>query len=536
MIDSTHPSLAAATASGRVVIPEVLAAIDIGTNSIHMIVARALSDGRFEVVTRLKEMVRLGETGDDHLKELTPAAIERGVAALARCRVVLDTYGAPYAAVATSAVREADNRREFIKRARREAGIDVEVVAGHEEARLIHLGVLQALPVYDRALLLCDIGGGSTELLLGLRGEVRASRSFKLGAIRMTQRFFADGTVTKKSVKQAREFVRSTIAPFGREVRRYGFEIAVASSGTIESLTSMALAAAGQEFQSLNGAVLTREALGDVIASLLEASTPEERALIPGIDRSRSDIIVGGAIILEQVMGQFGIESVTVSDYALREGALFDLASRFSDASLDHLSDIRRRSIAHLMEVGDEDPEHSVAVSRLALSMFAQLEGLHGFGHEEREVLEAASLLANVGMMVAHSKHHQHSYYIIRNSEHLSGFTDPEIELIAQVARYHRRSAPSLKHEAFAALSDEEQAVVRWLSAILRVAIGLDRAHTGAVASVEVSVERHDLVLSLTPSNDSDLALERYAAIERSALLAEVAGRTVSVTTPPVLR
>ena len=166
----------------------VLAAVDIGTNSVHMVVARVSSNGRVEILEREKEMVRLGRSGGD-MKELATEAIDRGVAALRRCRSVADAHGAELAAVATSAVREAENRRDFLDRAYDEAGVSVDVISGFEEARLIHLGVLQALPLFDQRVLLCDIGGGSTEVLLGREADVLESRSFRLGAIRLTERF-----------------------------------------------------------------------------------------------------------------------------------------------------------------------------------------------------------------------------------------------------------------------------------------------------------------------------------------------------------
>lgn len=506
----------------------MLAAIDIGTNSVHMVVARMSPDGRFEVVTRHKEMVRLGESGDDHLKELTPEAIERGVAALKRCRSVIDTYGAPVAAVATSAVREAENRNEFLRRARREAGIDVEVIAGHEEARLIHLGVLQALPLYDTPLLLCDIGGGSTELLIGHRGDVLASRSFKLGSIRMTRRFFDDGETTRRSVEKARKFVRSAITPFVREARVHRFEVVVGSSGTFECLLDMAQAAEGVEVQSTNGAVLSRSELAAVLDRLIEAGTAEVRSQIPGMDKGRADIIVGGAIIFEQVMEAMSIDSMMLSEYALREGVLFDLNSRLRGASTDHLSDLRRRSVDHLMEVCDDDPDHSVKVAQLALAVYDGLADVHRLGHDEREWLEAGALLANVGLSIAHSRHHQHSYYVIRNSELMSGFTDHEIEVIAQVARYHRRGEPSLKHGPFAALDDIDRERVRWLAAILRVAIGLDRSHAGAVSGVSVAAN-NKVKLTVVAEPGADVSLELYSARERASMLEEMTGREVVV-------
>lgn len=508
----------------------MLAAIDIGTNSVHMVVARCSADGRYEVVTRHKEMVRLGESGDDQLKHLTPAAIDRGIAALQRCRAVLDTYDAHVVAVATSAVREAENRDEFIRRARDEAGVEVEVIAGHEEARLIHLGVLQSLSLYDTPLLLCDIGGGSTEVLIGHRGETLSARSFKLGAIRITRRFFPDGVTSKRTIERARKFVRATVAPFAREVAAHPFEVAVGCSGTIETLAAMALANGGDgEGTSLNGASFTRAQLGAVMAQLAAAETPEARAGIRGMDRSRADIIVGGAVILEQVMDALGIESMTISDYALREGVLLDMSTRLRGATLDHLSDLRRRSVEHLMELCDDDPDHSIKVAELALALFDGLADEHGFGHDERELLEAAALLANVGLFVAHARHHQHSYYVIRNSEVLNGFTDNEVEVIANVARYHRRSAPSAKHAPFAALEADDQARVRWLSGLLRVAIGLDRSHAGAVAAIELTATPDHVQIDVRPNDGADASLEVYSARERRTLLEQMLGRPVEI-------
>src|SRR3954471_16422787 len=192
-----------------------LAAIDIGTNSIHLLLAQPLEGARFETIGTEKEMVRLG-SGSGDMKELAPDAIDRGVACLERFRRIADLSNASIRAVATSAVREAENRDVFLRRARDEAGIDVEVISGVEEARLIHLGVLQAVPVYDQRLFLIDIGGGSTELLIGERGGGLASRSFKLGAVRLTNRFFGGERSHPAAVDSCRRYIASTLAAFHR--------------------------------------------------------------------------------------------------------------------------------------------------------------------------------------------------------------------------------------------------------------------------------------------------------------------------------
>jgi exopolyphosphatase/guanosine-5'-triphosphate,3'-diphosphate pyrophosphatase len=510
--------------------PETIAAIDIGTNSIHMVVARIASNDRFEVITREKEMVRLG-SGLPEMKHLDDAAIDRGVDTLRRCRALADSWGAPTFAVATSAVREARNASEFIERARAEAGVEVSVISGREEARLIQLGVLQALPVYDTDLLLVDVGGGSTEVLLGRGSEVRYARSVKLGSLRLTREFFPDGVVERGAVRRCREQVRTRLASVVRETEDLPFEVAVASSGTAESLAAMVAARDGTVPQSLNGFRLAATDLGWLVDQLASAATPAERRELPGIDAARADILVGGAVLLEQVARLLEVEEFQISEYALREGVLLDGLHRLRGGSTHHLSDLRRASVFHLVELCDDDPDHAVQVARLALELHDALAGRLGLGGSERELLEAAALLANVGLFISHSRHHKHSYYVIRNSEHMMGFTDREVELIAQVARYHRRSVPSVeKHPEFAALTEPDQQLVRSLAAILRVAIGLDRNHDSDVAGLEVRDDGGVVRILATPVDGSDLEVEVATGSERAGLLAELLGADVVVS------
>lgn len=517
-----------------------MAAVDIGTNSVHMVVARIGPEGRIEVLDREKEMVRLGRSGGD-MKLLDDAAIQRGVDALRRCREVADAHDAELAAVATSAVREAENRREFLDRAWAEAGVRVEVISGFEEARLIHLGVLQSLPLFDQKVLLVDIGGGSTEVLLGREGDVLASRSFRLGAIRLTERYLSRSTVKSKHIARCRQHAEAMLAPFAHEVADVGFDTVVGSSGTIETVVEMALAArgetptnAGSGPHTRNAEVVTAEEIRQVVETLIEAATPDQIAKLPGADARRADILLAGAIILEQFVNTFGAETLTYSDYALREGVLLDQARRRAGATLHHLRDLRRASVLHLLELTDEHPDHSREIARLALDLFDGLRELLGHGDAARELLEAAALLCNVGVFISHSGHHKHSYYVIRNSEHLAGFTDREIELIAQVARYHRKSQPKLKHPEWAALSDDDRVLVRDLAGVLRVAIGLDRSHDRRVASVSVSAETSGatpgpVTIGLHPVGSHPIDLELHAAQLRSGLLADVLGRQVDL-------
>lgn len=516
----------------------VLAAVDIGTNSVHMVVARVGDDGRMEVLAKEKDMVRLGRSGGD-MKELAPDAIDRGVAALQRCRRIAEGYGAEIAAVATSAVREADNRREFLDRAWDEAGVSVEVISGFEEARLIHLGVLQALPIFDDRVLLCDIGGGSTEVLLGRQGEVLASRSFRLGAIRLTERFLSGPRVDPYDVERCRLHAETVLAPFAADVRSAGFDTVVGASGTIETVFAMALAARGDDpaLRTLNGQRIRADEVPAVVDLLADCPTPDERAGLPGMDPKRADILLGGAVILEQFVRTFGVGELVFSEFALREGVLLDQARRRSGATLHHLQDLRRRSVLHLLELTDEHPDHARETARHALGLFDGLRPVLGLddvtAEAGRALLEAAALLANVGVSISHSGHHKHSYYVIRNSEHLAGFTDREVELIAQTARYHRKSAPKVKHEEWRMLRRDDRELVRRLAAVLRLAIGLDRSHDARVARTSVDVDGDAVVITLHPAGEAPIDLEVHAAELRTGLLAEVLDRPVEIAVAP---
>jgi exopolyphosphatase/guanosine-5'-triphosphate,3'-diphosphate pyrophosphatase len=509
----------------------VLAAIDVGTNSLHLIVARVHHDGRFEVLTRHKDMVRLGEGGGD-MHQLSNDAMDRAVAALSRMAELAASHDAYVRAVATSAVREADNAAEFIARARREAGVTIEVISGVEEARLIHLGVLQALDTFERRLLLVDIGGGSTEVVVGHQGVEDVARSFKLGAVRLTARFFPGGSQHPAAVSACRSTVRSALAVIERDVRSFGHEVAVASSGTAEAVARMVQASRGGERpRTFNGFRWSVTELDEVVDTLANASNTAARRKIPGLDAARADIMLAGALILQGVAHTFGVVEFTFSDFALREGVLLDTMQRLTGSGTAPLRDVARRSVRQLAQRCDDDPEHSAHVAHLAMSLFDQTAALHGLDTLWRQLLEAAALLANVGLVISHSKHHLHSYYVIRNSE-LVGFTDHEIELIALVARYHRKSSPKASHPEFARLSTTDQQGVRLVAGLLRLAIGLDRRRDRRVASVTVRRRGGMLEMGLTPHGLGDVDLEMYAAQERSDLLAAELGQRIRVTTP----
>lgn len=505
------------------------AAIDIGTNSIHLVVARATPGGGFDVVTTEKEMVRLGSGAGD-MKNLEVEAIDRGIDALARMVEVAQSFGAEITAVATSAVREAENRQVFVDRARHELGLSVEVISGYEEARLIHHGVVHALPVAGRRTLVVDIGGGSTEFIVGENSELVEARSLRLGAIRLNRRFIAgslndDGVPSAKAIRRCRAFLADALSGVARDFGGHQPEMAIGSSGTITAVASMIAATNGPIPKQMNGFSFTNKEMS-AVAERVVASSATDRRKMRGLDERRTDIIVAGVLLLDEIFKAFDLKDMTLSEFALREGVLYD---RFP-AGADHLHDLRRSNAVRLGIQLDPDFPHAETSARLAVQIFDRTTELHGLGDDARELLETAALVHNVGMFIAHSGHHKHGYYVIRNSEQLTGFSEQETELIALIARYHRKSHPIAKHAEFARLDAEDQQLVRILAGILRIAIGLDRRHDATVASVGVRVEdasadndtdKRRLVIEPVVPDGSDIAVEVFAARARSGLLAE---------------
>jgi exopolyphosphatase/guanosine-5'-triphosphate,3'-diphosphate pyrophosphatase len=250
--------------------------------------------------------------------------------------------------------------------------------------------------------------------------------------------------------------------------------------------------------------------------------TPEERLAIEGLDPARSDIITAGALILRQSFRELGLKTMRVSEYALREGILYDtLEKRQNGHESDHLKNIRFNSILNLSETFNNEIRHGRQVAKLALAIFDQTSAAHELGGREREFLEAAALLHEIGLFVSHDQHHRHSYYIVRNAE-LMGFTEDEKEIIANIARYHRKSHPKLKHEGYATLSEDDQETVKTLAGILRIADGLDRSHRSKISAVKVTRRGDLLRLDLTAKRTMNVDLEMWGAELKKGLFEEV--------------
>ncbi|GMV52865.1 MAG: Ppx/GppA family phosphatase [Flavobacteriales bacterium] len=504
---------------------KTIAAIDVGTNSIHMVIAAVNTHSTLHVLERNKEVVRLGSSATD-MKQLSAEAMDRGVAALQRFAVEAGSHKALIKAVATSAVREANNRDVFLDRVLKTSGIDVEVVSGVEEGRLIYVGVLHSLPVISRQTLVIDIGGGSTETVIGSQGDVVAVHSVKLGHIRLTKRFFPDGIATPETIEACRNAVRNEWTPTFQDLMRAGFNEVVGTSGTIKALVGMTLARQGKHVpESLNGVRVSRDDMMTTINNVISASADSTVALLPGLDPKRADVILAGALILEQAFVGLNIADLVVSRFALCEGLAFDTAQKMHDIQqYHHLSSLRYQSIMHLCELYQVRLDHAEHVKILALQIFDALQNVHNLTDRERELLEAASLLHDVGYHISAEQHHKHSEYIIANSD-LSGFTNDEADLIAAIARYHRKSHPKKKHPNYNRLPASSKRIVRILASILRIAEGLDRRQLAIVRNVRAVVTVSTIELSLECSEKSDI--EVWSAERRKGLMEEVFKREV---------
>ncbi|NQW30911.1 MAG: Ppx/GppA family phosphatase [Ignavibacteria bacterium] len=509
-----------AAMSAKPTAPSLIASIDVGTNSFHMVIASVSARGVLEVHAKNKELVRLGASAGD-MKKLSSEAMKRGVATLKIFAAEAEQHGAHVRAVATSAVREALNASDFIDEVRTATGIDVEVISGIEEGRLIYVGALHALPIVKSEVLVVDIGGGSTELVIGKNGSTQYVHSSKLGHIRMTKRFFTDAKVTDEQIEECRVAIRNEWLMEFQTLLQYGFETAIGTSGTISAIATMVLTKAGKRVpESLNGLRFSRSELLDVIADVLGARTQQKRLALPGMDAKRADVIVGGALILEQAIIGLNIQELTISGYALREGIVFDTVQKQRDIDEHHhLAHLRYQSIHQLSKRYEARQVHAEHVKKLALQLFDDLGSLHGMTDKEREILEAAALLHDIGFYVSAEQHHKHAEYIIRNSSVL-GFTNDETDLIASVARYHRKSHPKKKHDLYGGMSAEEQQIVRLLSGLLRIAEGLDRRQHGYVQQVRAKKQNGGVTILLTaPTSQPDVEL--WSAERRKDLLEE---------------
>jgi exopolyphosphatase/guanosine-5'-triphosphate,3'-diphosphate pyrophosphatase len=493
-----------------------LAAIDIGTNSLHMIVVRVRPDLSFEVVDREKEMVRLGAGGLDG-RALTREATNAALQVLSKFRRLAESHGVDETvAVATSAVREAENGGEFLDAITSRTGIRPRVISGTEEARLIHMAAAYGVGGPGEVAVVVDIGGGSVEITRGAGDRLETGRSFKLGVIRLTERFVKTDPISPRDERRLVRHVRTEIDEYLDQLSKAKFDRLIGTSGTILSLGAVATAGQGHPPDaSLRNRRVSAKQLHRIRKTLV-ALDIEKRLRVPGLDPRRADIAVAGAVLIDTIVRRLGANELTLCDLSLREGLVLDYIARHRQqiAQVDRYPDVRRRSVIELAERCNYWPEHAQQVARLATALFDQTRSLHGLTDREREWLEFAALLHDVGVHISYERHHRHSYYLVKNGD-LRGFEPDEIETIALIARYHRQATPKRRHEGFRDLSRTRRQVVSALAAMLRLAEGLDRSHAQTVTAIELLNRGKETLLRLRTSGDVELEVwagARHAA------------------------
>jgi exopolyphosphatase/guanosine-5'-triphosphate,3'-diphosphate pyrophosphatase len=505
-----------------------IAAIDIGSNSIHMVVVEVAASGGFAVIEREKEMVRLG-AGTLSRGMLSAAAMKRGLAVLSRYKQLARNHRVDkLVAVATSAVREARNGEDFLEQVGRETGIWPRVASGEGEARLIYLAALHSIHLEGKRALVVDIGGGSLELALGAGRRLEWAVSEKLGVLRMTERFVKSDPLAAKDEGRLEAAILKALLPHVPSVRQAGFECAIGTSGTILALGAMAHHLEhGLAPETLHHLKVGARTLHELRKQLV-ASNERERLRLLGLDARRADLLVAGAVLLDTVLDRLGVEELTLCEWALREGILLDYIDRHprSLARAEAIPDPRTRSVIALAERCQFDEPHARHVAALSVALFDQTRERHGLGERERSLLEYAALLHDIGHHISYPGHHKHTYYLIKNAG-LRGFDPLEIELLASVARYHRRGHPRRRHTEFGALPRPARRTVRVLAGLLRVADALDRSHRQTIRTL--SVAERGGVLKIRGEATGDCELELWGVPRRTALLEEVLELSVRI-------
>jgi exopolyphosphatase / guanosine-5'-triphosphate,3'-diphosphate pyrophosphatase len=503
-----------------------IAAVDVGSNSIHMVVAQVEADGRFRVLDRAKEMVRLGRRTLSKGR-LSPQAIDAGVRTLSAFRTLAERQGVSrITAVATSAVREAANGGDFIEKVERDVGLRVKVIPGREEARLIYLGVRHAIDLSGKPTLIVDIGGGSVEFVLIERGQPVSLESHKIGVARLSERFLASDPPRPAEIEALERYLGDLLDPMLAEFRKRSVRRVVGTSGTLLTLVGIAGHQRGEPpEQHLNNFAVGAAEVAKLRRVLSRASR-DERLRIKGLDAKRVDLIIAGAVLTDHILTHVGAKQLVACTWALREGVLLDFISRHRKGieECERFETPRGRSVHRLARHLGESSEHGPRIARLAQRLFDQLEADLRVDHSARELLEYAALLHDVGHHIDHQNHHRHSYYLITNGE-LLGFQRDELEIIGLVARYHRKAPPKASDPEFRALAQKARTTVRVLSALLRVADACDRSHFGVVRDITVARRNDRLTLQLATTGDAQLEL--WEARQRVGLLEEVLGLDV---------
>ena len=514
-----------------------VAAIDVGTNSTHMLVASVdVALSTFSIDLAEKSNTRLGERDPD-TGELTPEAMARGLESLRHFRELALSHQVEQVVVAaTSAVREAPNGRDFLQRIKDELDLDVDLVSGPEEARLIYLGVLSGMPFGDRPHLVLDIGGGSTELILADGRDARALTSTRVGAVRLQRDFVKADPIPPHRRSFLQAFIQGSLEPavdkVHRRIKPGEKPVLVATSGTAMAIGALAASEDDRPPLKLHGYRVSKQRLNRVV-DRIAVMTPEQRRGLAAINDRRAEIIVPGSLILQTTMQMLDVDELVLSERALREGLIVDWMLRHGllEDRFSFQSSIRQRTVIHQVQRFAVNQARAERVACHALNLYDSTHRtLHRDDGSGRDLLWAAAMLHACGQHINLSAYHKHSWYLIRHGE-LLGYSESEHLMIAAIARYHRRSLPKKRHESWQALQTRDnRRTVSQMALLLRLATALDRRPDPVVQTLKAEVKGGDLILELVPERlNQNLSLEQWSLESCSALVKEVTGLHLKV-------
>jgi len=495
-----------------------LAAIDIGTNSIRCIIVESDSKGGFKVLDDEKSSVRLGE---NLLQSgvITDEAAQRALEVAGRFRRLIEGMKVvAVEAIATSAMRSARNGEQLLMELSHKLGHPIRVISGLEEAELAMISAQRHFDMEYKRYAVFDIGGGSLEITTALGNHIEECYSLDLGAVVMTEQFIRHDPPTPAELKKLQRHVRDTLKKHFRH--SLPMLTMIGSGGTVTALGAMVMNMRGANYPSVHGYQLLRSEVVHIL-SMLSRKELKERRLIPGLNADRADIIVAGIGVVDELMQYCGANQILVNERGIREGLIVKAMEKHQ--LMPHGARISswREAALEFARSCRCDEQHALQVSHLALALFDTVATPFAISKGDRKLLEAASILHDVGYFIAYSSHHKHSYHLIRHAD-LYGFTPAEREIIAQLARYHRKALPKRKHDSFNALPENDQKRVAQLGGILRLADGLDRRRSSAVTSLSTVVT--PARCTITVAGDGDISVELFGGTTKKDLFEKAFG------------
>ncbi len=503
-----------------------IAAIDIGSNSIRCIIAEASKEGTFKILDDEKTTVRLGErlaiTGI-----ISEEASNRAIEAIRRFQKLLAGLNVEAVeAVATSAVRSAANGKELVALLSKELGHPITIISGEEEAELTSTSALANFDMYGKRYAMIDIGGGSVEIVTAYGNHVEEFYSFDLGAVVMTDRFLTRDPIDENELRKLRGYIRGSLkrAFAGKKI---SVDTLIGSGGTLTAIGCMAMQMRKDNYVSIHGSEVLHAEVVHLLAMLIHRDLKGRRT-IPGLNQDRADIIVAGVVLVDELMRFLDANRILVNERGIREGLLIGAMKRLGIASGNNNQPTWKDAIKDFARSCHVDEQHAAHVADMALSIFDSLALPFGLKTTERKLLEAAAILHDSGYFISYGSHHKHSYHLIRHAE-LFGFTPRERELIAQIARYHRKSLPKRKHAAFQGLKEKDQIAVARMGGILRLADGLDRRRIGLVQNTFCLFAGTTVTIQLTAAED--ISVEIFGANAKKDLFEKAFGSSVVFAT-----